>query len=110
MFQKKSFEGEPLYSPQMNLFLYYFYYLHYFSYKFLHNLAERLNYFSEKFDPKLFLSRIHQDTSASELESGALAVKTDLKGRTLQKKQLVKENFDCFVSCKTTIDGELCVL
>uniref|UniRef100_P0DXK0 Exocyst complex component SEC5A n=1 Tax=Nicotiana benthamiana TaxID=4100 RepID=SEC5A_NICBE len=67
-------------------------------------VRERLNYFSEKFDPKLFLSRIHQDTSASELESGALAVKTDLKGRTLQKKQLVKENFDCFVSCKTTID------
>ncbi|KAH0695263.1 hypothetical protein KY285_022360 [Solanum tuberosum] len=68
------------------------------------NVRERLNYFSEKFDPKLFLCRIHQDTSASELESGALAVKTDLKGRTLQKKQLVKENFDCFVSCKTTID------
>ncbi|XP_049369061.1 exocyst complex component SEC5A-like [Solanum verrucosum] len=68
------------------------------------NVRERLNYFSEKFDPKLFLRRIHQDTSASELESGALAVKTDLKGRTLQKKQLVKENFDCFVSCKTTID------
>ncbi|KAL3339873.1 hypothetical protein AABB24_028468 [Solanum stoloniferum] len=68
------------------------------------NVRERLSYFSEKFDPKLFLCRIHQDTSASELESGALAVKTDLKGRTLQKKQLVKENFDCFVSCKTTID------
>ncbi|CAN4116486.1 unnamed protein product [Withania somnifera] len=68
------------------------------------NVRERLNYFSEKFDPKLFLCRIHQDTSASDLESGALAVKTDLKGRTLQKKQLVKENFDCFVSCKTTID------
>ncbi|XP_006359819.1 exocyst complex component SEC5A isoform X1 [Solanum tuberosum] len=68
------------------------------------NVRERLNYFSEKFDPKLFLCRIHQETSASELESGALAVKTDLKGRTLQKKQLVKENFDCFVSCKTTID------
>ncbi|MCD7468837.1 Exocyst complex component S5A [Datura stramonium] len=68
------------------------------------SVRERLNYFSEKFDPKLFLCRIHQDTSASELESGALAVKTDLKGRTLQKKQLVKENFDCFVSCKTTID------
>ncbi|CAN4081166.1 unnamed protein product [Withania somnifera] len=68
------------------------------------NVREKLNYFSEKFDPKFFLCQIHQDTSASELESGALAVKTDLKGRTLQKKQLVKENFDCFVSCKTTID------
>ncbi|XP_016514565.2 exocyst complex component SEC5A-like [Nicotiana tabacum] len=65
---------------------------------------ERLNYFSEKFDPKLFLSRIHQDTSAADLEAGALSLKTDLKGRMQQKKQLVKENFDCFVSCKTTID------
>ncbi|KAK3043863.1 hypothetical protein RJ639_000562 [Escallonia herrerae] len=68
------------------------------------NVREKLIYFSEKFDAKSFLSRVHQDTSAAELEAGALALKTDLKGRTQQKKQLVKENFDCFVSCKTTID------
>lgn len=68
-------------------------------------LAEKLLYFSEKFDAKMFLSWIHQETSAADLEAGALALKTDLKGRTQQKKQLVKENFDCFVSCKTTIDG-----
>lgn len=64
-------------------------------------------YFSEKFDAKLFLSRIHHDTSAADLEAGAHAIKTDLKGRTQQRKNLVKENFDCFVSCKTTIDGKL---
>ncbi|PSS19491.1 Exocyst complex component SEC5A like [Actinidia chinensis var. chinensis] len=68
------------------------------------DLREKLAYFSEKFDAKLFLSRIHQDTSGADLEGGALALKTDLKGRMQQKKQLVKENFDCFVSCKTTID------
>ncbi|KAG8660597.1 hypothetical protein MANES_02G178800v8 [Manihot esculenta] len=68
------------------------------------NLREKLILFSEKFDPKLFLSRIHQRTSAADLESGALALKSDLKGRTQQRKQLVKDNFDCFVSCKTTID------
>ncbi|KAL6527499.1 hypothetical protein OROGR_016589 [Orobanche gracilis] len=68
------------------------------------NAREKLNYYSEKFDAKLFLSRVHLDTSAADLESGALSLKTDLKGRTQQKKQLVKENFDCFVSCKTTID------
>lgn len=67
--------------------------------------AEKLILFSEKFDPKLFLSRIHQRTSAADLEAGALALKSDLKGRTQQRKQLVKDNFDCFVSCKTTIDG-----
>ena len=62
-------------------------------------------YYSENFDAKLFLSRVHKDTTASDLESGAVTLKTDLRGRTQQKKQLVKENFDCFVSCKSTIDG-----
>lgn len=62
-------------------------------------------YFSENFDAKLFLSRIHQETPAADLEAGALALKTDFKSRTQQRKQLVKDNFDCFVSCKTTIDG-----
>lgn len=62
-------------------------------------------YSSSNFDAKVFLSRVHQATSAADLESGALTLKTDLRGRTQQKKQLVKENFDCFVSCKTTIDG-----
>ncbi|GAU15950.1 hypothetical protein TSUD_41730 [Trifolium subterraneum] len=68
------------------------------------NLREKLLYFSEKFDAKLFLSRIHLNTSAADLEAGALALKTDYKSRTEQRKQLVKDNFDCFVSCKTTID------
>ncbi|GMJ12391.1 exocyst complex component sec5 [Hibiscus trionum] len=68
------------------------------------NLREKLMYFSENFDAKLFLSRIHRDTPAAALEDGALALKTDLQGRTQQRKQLVKDNFDCFVSCKTTID------
>lgn len=68
-------------------------------------VAEKLMFFSEKFDPVLFISRIHQYTSAADLEAGTAALKTDLKGWTQQRKQLVKENFDCFVSCKTTIDG-----
>ncbi|KAL8205889.1 hypothetical protein R6Q57_009440 [Mikania cordata] len=68
------------------------------------DVRDKLMYYSEKFDAKLFLCRVHQDTPAADLEAGALALKTDLKGRTQQRKQLVKENFDCFVSCKTTID------
>lgn len=67
-------------------------------------LREKIMYHSENFDAKCFLSRIHQNTSAADLESGALSLKTDLRDRTQQRKQLVKENFDCFVSCKTTID------
>ncbi|VAH47740.1 exocyst complex component SEC5B-like [Triticum dicoccoides] len=68
------------------------------------SMREKVIYSSPRFDPKVFLSWVHKDTSAADLESGALTLKTDLKGRTQQKKQLVKENFDCFVSCKTTID------
>lgn len=68
------------------------------------SLREKLLFFSENFDPKLFLSRIHCNTSAADLEAGALGLKTDFKSRTEQRKQLVKDNFDCFVSCKTTID------
>ncbi|MBA0855196.1 hypothetical protein Goshw_010535, partial [Gossypium schwendimanii] len=61
------------------------------------NLREKLMYFSEKFDAKLFLSRIHQDTPAADLEAGALGLKTDLQGRTQQRKHAmfdgVKTNF-----------------
>ncbi|KAK3192964.1 hypothetical protein Dsin_024274 [Dipteronia sinensis] len=69
--------------------------------------TKKLMNFSENFEAKLFLSPVHQDTSGADLKSGALGLKTDLKGRTRQRKLLVKDNFDCFVSCKTTIDGIL---
>ncbi|KAK3228219.1 hypothetical protein Dsin_008081 [Dipteronia sinensis] len=69
--------------------------------------TKKLMNFSENFEAKLFLSRVHQDTSGADLKSGALGLKTDLKGQTQQRKLLVKDNFDCFVSCKTTIDGIL---
>ncbi|KAK2646584.1 hypothetical protein Ddye_021779, partial [Dipteronia dyeriana] len=59
------------------------------------------------FEVKLFLSGVHQDTSGEDLEAGSLGMKSDLKGQIQQRKQLVKDNFDCFVSCKTTIDGIL---
>ncbi|XP_039043645.1 exocyst complex component SEC5A-like [Hibiscus syriacus] len=40
------------------------------------NVCEKLMYFSENLDAKLFLSRIHQDTPpAADLEAGALALK-----------------------------------
>ncbi|XP_042416206.1 exocyst complex component SEC5B-like [Zingiber officinale] len=68
------------------------------------SIRDKVTYSSPNFDPKIFLSRVHQDTSAADLEAGALTLKADLKGRTQEKKQLVKENFDCFISCKTTID------
>ncbi|KAK3189915.1 hypothetical protein Dsin_029476 [Dipteronia sinensis] len=69
--------------------------------------TKKLMNFSENFEAKLFLSRVHQDTSGADLKSGALGLITDLKGQTQQRKLLVKDNFDCFVSCKTIIDGIL---
>ncbi|KAK7324500.1 hypothetical protein VNO77_28096 [Canavalia gladiata] len=45
-------------------------------------LREKLLYFLKNFDAKLFLSRIHANTSAADLEAGALALKTDFKSRT----------------------------
>lgn len=65
---------------------------------------EKILYHSENFDPKLFLSHIHQNTGHTELETGEQSLKMDLQNRKQQLKQLVKENFDCFISCKNTID------
>lgn len=68
------------------------------------SIREKVIYSSPNFDAKVFLSRVHQETKAADLESAALTLKADLKGRTQEKKKLVKENFDCFISCKNTID------
>ncbi|KAJ7561112.1 hypothetical protein O6H91_03G014300 [Diphasiastrum complanatum] len=69
-----------------------------------HLSREKVLYHSENFDPKFFLARIHQNTSAADLEAGDVALKRDLQNRKQQLKKLVKENFDCFISCKNTID------
>ncbi|XP_073393332.1 exocyst complex component SEC5B isoform X2 [Physcomitrium patens] len=65
---------------------------------------EKLLYFSEKFDPKFFLSHVHQNTLAADLERAEEGLNQDLKQRNNELKKLVKENFDCFISCKNTID------
>lgn len=66
---------------------------------------EKVIYHSEKFDSRFFLARIHHNTSAYDLEAAGDALKRDLQSRKEQLKVLVKENFDCFISCKNTIDG-----
>lgn len=71
------------------------------------SFTEKLLYFSEKFDPKFFLSHVHQNTAAADLERAEEGLKEDLKIRNNELKKLVKENFDCFISCKNTIDGKL---
>lgn len=69
-----------------------------------HATREKVIYHSEKFDPRFFLARIHQHTSAQDLEAAGGALKRDLQRRKELLKRLVKENFDCFISCKNTID------
>lgn len=68
--------------------------------------AEKIMYHSENFDPNFFLARIHKNTSAADLEAGEGALTRDLQACKDQLKKLVKENFDCFISCKNTIDGK----
>jgi len=46
--------------------------------------ADKVIYSSPNFDPKVFLSWVHKDTIAADLEYGALTLETDLKGRTQQ--------------------------
>lgn len=69
-------------------------------------VAEKLLYSSEKFDAKLFLSHVHQNTAAADFQGAEEGLKEDLKLRNNELKKLVKENFDCFISCKNTIDGK----
>jgi exocyst complex component 2 len=69
-----------------------------------HAIRDKVMYHSEKFDPKVFLARIHQNTSAADLEAGEDALREDLQSRKNQLKKLVKDHFDCFISCKNTID------
>lgn len=69
-----------------------------------HATREKIIYHSEKFDPRFFLARIHQNTSAHDLEDAGDALRRGLQSRKEQLKKLVKENFDCFISCKNTID------
>ncbi|KAK9836321.1 hypothetical protein WJX81_005210 [Elliptochloris bilobata] len=59
---------------------------------------------SEQFDPDVYLGLVHGDTSLGELRAGLANLRLELSERTGQLKALVKENFDRFISCKTTID------
>ncbi|KAF2606111.1 hypothetical protein F2Q68_00045455 [Brassica cretica] len=64
-------------------------------------LREKLIYFSDNFDPKLFLSRIHQHTSAADLEAGALGLKSS--NETVLKRIATSRNGE-----DTSEHGMLC--
>ena len=50
------------------------------------------------------LSPVAQETTLAELRQGRDNLQAELTERTGQLKALVKENFNHFISCKTTID------
>lgn len=53
--------------------------------------------------PALYLCFLQGDSEA-QLRKGSKALSRELKERTGQLKQLVRDNFDRFTSCKSTID------
>jgi hypothetical protein len=65
---------------------------------------EKLLPSEDGFDPETYLAIFHGDSSAPQLASGVRALERELGESTGQLKQLVKQNFERFISCKTTID------
>ncbi|XP_024363496.1 exocyst complex component SEC5B isoform X5 [Physcomitrium patens] len=68
------------------------------------NTREKVDFHSENFDVRFFLVHIHPNTSAHDLEVAGDALKGNLQSHKENLMKLVKENFDCFISCKNTID------
>lgn len=65
---------------------------------------EKLLPSEEGFDPEAYLAIFHGQSSTSQLSEGVRALERELGESTGQLKQLVKQNFERFISCKTTID------
>jgi len=59
---------------------------------------------SDRFDPELYLALIHSETTLDELVTGTHTLEVDVADRKTQLKDLVKDNFERFISCKRTID------
>ncbi|GMH42432.1 hypothetical protein BSKO_10351 [Bryopsis sp. KO-2023] len=59
---------------------------------------------SAAFSPEHYLATVHENTALKDLDEGMRTLETGLSKRTGQLKQLVKENFERFISCKNTID------
>ncbi|CAL8463713.1 g3247 [Coccomyxa elongata] len=70
----------------------------------LSSLRTRVMPTHEKFDSHLYLGTVHWETTLADLQAGRDNLQAELRERTGQLKALVKENFDHFISCKTTID------
>ncbi|GAX79929.1 hypothetical protein CEUSTIGMA_g7369.t1 [Chlamydomonas eustigma] len=67
-------------------------------------LPPEISPFSDSFDPELYLATFHVESTLSQLRKGMRHLDNELSERTGQLKQLIKSNFERFISCKGTID------
>ena len=56
------------------------------------------------FNPVLFLTTVHTNTSLAALEQGLTTLQASVNSRTVQMKKLVEQHFGQYVFCKDTID------
>ncbi|KAG9296285.1 hypothetical protein G9A89_014877 [Geosiphon pyriformis] len=70
------------------------------------SLIERTQFLvgTKTFNPKLFLRKVHHDTSFNDMLNGADRLRSTLDQKSEALKNLVQDNFDRFVSAKNTID------
>ncbi|KAL7714020.1 Exocyst complex component 2 [Entamoeba marina] len=59
---------------------------------------------SEQFNPELYLSQIHNDTSFHRLVNGPLRLETMILHKNKEIMHLVESHFDQFINCKDTLD------
>eukprot|EP00192_Tetraselmis_astigmatica_P010109 CAMPEP_0117694614 /NCGR_PEP_ID=MMETSP0804-20121206/27597_1 /TAXON_ID=1074897 /ORGANISM="Tetraselmis astigmatica, Strain CCMP880" /LENGTH=834 /DNA_ID=CAMNT_0005508425 /DNA_START=472 /DNA_END=2974 /DNA_ORIENTATION=+ len=69
-----------------------------------HTDRQKVMLTGEKFDPEVYLAVMHRETSLDELQAGIISLRKGVSERNSQLKDLVKDNFERFISCKNTID------
>mmetsp|Transcript_11664 Transcript_11664/g.42646 ORF Transcript_11664/g.42646 Transcript_11664/m.42646 type:complete len:914 (-) Transcript_11664:54-2795(-) len=63
-----------------------------------------LHPFSSTFDPRKYLAKVHGSSTLDALRAGREHLTNELSERTSQMRDLVKDNFERFISCKNTIN------
>ncbi|KAL6763010.1 exocyst complex component Sec5-domain-containing protein, partial [Haematococcus lacustris] len=58
----------------------------------------------EAFSPQAYLGTFHKDVGEAALRRGAKALGSELNERTHQLKQLIRDNFERFASCQSTLE------
>ena len=59
---------------------------------------------TKSFNPKIFLHEVHKDTPYTDLLRGSKFLRYTLDQKSEALRSLVQDNFDRFVSAKSTID------